>query len=122
VDGVWCSQQRYYHHGNIRIKSCLQSLFDKTHVIILYDRSKNRYMKLPLSELFLCGVLHIAQAPNFVGVPLGLAQMVLYCIYCNKKSPRVEDSKLVHGGKPLESIKKKSEEDIEMQLNEFLQG
>jgi hypothetical protein len=81
-------------------------------------------MKLPLSELFPCGVFHIAQAPNFVGVPLGLAQVVLYCIYCNKKSPRVEDAKLVlvHEGKPLESIKKKSEEDIEMQLNEFLQG
>jgi hypothetical protein len=82
-------------------------------------------MKLLLSDLFICGVLHISQAPNFVGVPLGLAQMVLYCFYRNKKSPRVEDAKLVDGGKPLESMNEKPEEktdyrsdehDIEMQL------
>jgi hypothetical protein len=73
-------------------------------------------MKLPLSELFPCSVFPIAQAPNFVGVPLGLAQMVLYFFYHNKNSRRVEDEK-VDGGNPLELIKKNSAEDIEMQLN-----
>lgn len=72
----------------------------------------------------------VIMAPNFVGVPLGLAQLVLYCFYRNKKSPRVEDAKLVDGGQPLELRKEKCEEkseednekcqsyeqDIEMQL------
>eukprot|EP00253_Pinus_taeda_P036381 PITA_36381 len=72
----------------------------------------------------------VIMAPNFVGVPLGLVQMVLYCFYRNKKSLRVEDAKLVDGGLPLEPTEEKSKEksaedkgkcqsdehDIEMQL------
>lgn len=64
-------------------------------------------------------------------MPLGLAQMVLYCFYRNKKRPRVEDAELVDGGWPVEprteKCEQKSEEDkgkcqsdepdIEMQLN-----
>ena len=81
-------------------------------------------MKLPLSDLFICGVIiNVVQAPKFVGVPLGLAQMVLYCFYRNQKGPRVEDAKPVDGGKSLkekcEENKRKlrsDEQDIEMQL------
>ena len=43
-------------------------------------------------------------------MPLGLAQMVLYCFYRNKKRPRVEDAKLVDGGQSFEPMKDMSEE------------
>jgi len=54
------------------------------------------------------------QAPNFVGVPLGLAQMVLFCVYRANKSQPVENEKM-DGGKQGDFIEEKS--DVEMQLN-----
>jgi solute carrier family 50 protein (sugar transporter) len=63
----------------------------------------------------------IIMAPNFLGLPLGLGQMILYCIYRRKRSPRVEAAK-VDAGEELKSIKqntediKSSTEDIEIKL------
>jgi len=54
------------------------------------------------------------QAPNFVGVPLGLAQMVLFCVYRANKSQPVENEKM-DAGKQRDFIKERS--DVEMQLN-----
>jgi len=66
------------------------------------------------------------QASNFVGVPLGLAQMILFCVYRAKKSQHVE-SKKMDGGKQRDFIKERNyvekpkcpldDMDIEMQLN-----
>eukprot|EP00253_Pinus_taeda_P033324 PITA_33324 len=56
----------------------------------------------------------IIMAPNFVGVPLGLAQMVLFCVYRANKSQPVENEKM-DGGKQRDFIKETS--DVEMQLN-----
>eukprot|EP00253_Pinus_taeda_P012422 PITA_12422 len=53
-------------------------------------------------------------APNFVGVPLGLDQMVLFCVYRANKSQPVENEKM-DGGKQRDFIKETS--DVEMQLN-----
>lgn len=53
----------------------------------------------------------IIMAPNFVGVPLGFAQIVLYCVYRPKKSSVVEAEK-VDAVKEMESIKQKNEEEI----------
>ncbi|GLJ36974.1 hypothetical protein SUGI_0748250 [Cryptomeria japonica] len=36
----------------------------------------------------------VIMAPNFIGLPLSLFQMILYCIYRHKKSVRIEDGKL----------------------------
>jgi len=51
----------------------------------------------------------VIMAPNFVGVPLGLGQMVLYCIYRPKRSPLAEAAKW-EAGKELESIKENIKE------------
>ena len=56
-------------------------------------------------------VLHILQAPNFVGAPLAFAQMVLHSIYRDKRSQRVENAK-VDTSEQLESIKENVKEDI----------
>lgn len=57
----------------------------------------------------------IIMAPNFFGVSLGVGQMVLYCIYRHKRSPRVEAA-MVDENKSQElktiTIKQNSEEDI----------
>lgn len=89
------------------------------------------YQRIPLAYSVSCSHLQLnhtlfLQAPNFVGVPLGLAQMILFCVYRAKRSQRVENEK-VHGGKQLDFIKERSDvekpkfplddQDIEMQLN-----
>lgn len=54
----------------------------------------------------------VIMAPNFVGVPLGLGQMVLYCIYGQKNRPPIETA-MVDAGKALDSNKENYiEEDI----------
>lgn len=68
----------------------------------------------------------IIMAPNFLGVPLGLGQMVLYCVYRDKNNHRVENEK-ADEGKQLEPIAEMNDvdkpkcpsynQDIEMQLN-----
>jgi len=87
-----------------------------------------------LNHIIYCYFLHILQAPNFVGVPLGLGQMILHCIYRHKRGPLVENAK-VDTNEQLESItesikvdirnytdKRKccSDQDIEMQLKVWL--
>jgi len=62
-------------------------------------------------SIFYFIVLHILQAPNFVGVPLGFAQMVLYCFYRHKKSP-LKEPENVDAVKEMESMKRNIEEDI----------
>lgn len=57
-------------------------------------------------------------APNFVGVPLALGQMVLYCFYRNKEC-RVEDAKLADRDLPLEPTKEKREETSEEDNGKF---
>lgn len=57
----------------------------------------------------------VIMAPNFVGVPLGLGQMVLYCYYRHKTSPRVEAAK-GDADKELESIK----ENIQANIKDFV--
>ena len=59
-----------------------------------------------------------------MGVPLGLGQILVYCIYCDRKNRPVEDITKFYEDKHLESIKEESEEDktqclsndVEMQL------
>lgn len=73
----------------------------------------------------------VIMTPNFIGVPLALGQMVLHCIYRDKRSKIVENAK-VDIEKQLESIKENiteemrsntgntkccSDPNIEMQLN-----
>lgn len=73
----------------------------------------------------------VIMTPNLVGVPLGLCQMVLHCVYREKRSRIVEDAK-VDTEKQPESIKENiteemtnetgnkkfsSDPNIEMQLN-----
>lgn len=53
----------------------------------------------------------LIMAPNFVGIPLALGQMVLYCIYWNKSPGRVEAAKL-EAGEELKSIEQNIKEDI----------
>ncbi|KAH9308840.1 hypothetical protein KI387_036751, partial [Taxus chinensis] len=45
----------------------------------------------------------VIMAPNFIGVPLAIFQMILYCIYRHRKSGRIEDGKLDAGEVDLES-------------------
>ena len=65
-------------------------------------------------------VLHILQAPNFVGVPLAFGQMVLHCIYRDKRSQPVENAK-VDTSKQLESIKENVKEDIRDRSDEDIE-
>eukprot|EP00253_Pinus_taeda_P001747 PITA_01747 len=71
----------------------------------------------------------LIMAPNFLGLALGLVQMVVYCIYRQKKSPKIEDRKLDAGKTQLkentvehpacDSEKTKplpADQDIEMQV------
>lgn len=53
----------------------------------------------------------LIMAPNFAGIPLGLGQMVLYCIYRQKRSPRVEAAK-VDAGQELKWMEQNIKEDI----------
>ena len=65
-------------------------------------------------------VLHILQAPNFVGAPLAFGQMVLHCIYRDKRSQPVENAK-VDTSKQLESIKENVKEDIRDRSDEDIE-
>lgn len=66
----------------------------------------------------------IIVAASILGVPLGLGQILVYCIYHDRKNRPVEDITKLDENKDLESIKEKSEEDktrclsndVEMQL------
>lgn len=60
----------------------------------------------------------IIMAPNFVGVPLGFAQMVLHCVYRPKMSSLVEAEK-VDAVKEMESIKQNAEEDIKEYIEDI---
>lgn len=64
-----------------------------------------------LNDIINNNVLHILQAPSFVGVPLALGQMVLHCIYRDKRSLRVENAK-VDTSEQLEWITENMKEDI----------
>ena len=65
-------------------------------------------------------VLHILQAPNFVGAPLAFGQMVLHCIYRDKRSQPVENAK-VDTSEQLESIKENVKEDIRDRSDEDIE-
>ena len=79
-----------HHHGKVT------TLYQRIPLAYSVSCSHSRY-KLQLNHnLFL-------QAPNFVCVPLGLAQMILFCVYRAKKSQRVENEKM-DGGKQRDFI------------------